>query len=30
VQGYADRFGARWRPAMLLIDMARKGTRFYV
>ena len=29
VQGYADRFGDRWRPAPLLIQMARKGERFF-
>jgi 3-hydroxyacyl-CoA dehydrogenase/enoyl-CoA hydratase/3-hydroxybutyryl-CoA epimerase len=29
VQGYADRFGERWRPAPLLVHMARKGERFY-
>jgi 3-hydroxyacyl-CoA dehydrogenase/enoyl-CoA hydratase/3-hydroxybutyryl-CoA epimerase len=29
VQGYADRFGDRWRPAPLLVQMARKGERFY-
>jgi 3-hydroxyacyl-CoA dehydrogenase/enoyl-CoA hydratase/3-hydroxybutyryl-CoA epimerase len=28
VQGYADRFGERWRPAPLLVQMARKGERF--
>jgi 3-hydroxyacyl-CoA dehydrogenase/enoyl-CoA hydratase/3-hydroxybutyryl-CoA epimerase len=30
VQGYADRFGERWRPAPLLVHMARRGERFYV
>jgi len=30
VQGYADRFGERWRPAPLLVQMARKGERFYL
>ncbi|MGA7120676.1 MAG: 3-hydroxyacyl-CoA dehydrogenase NAD-binding domain-containing protein [Polyangiaceae bacterium] len=30
VQGYADRFGERWRPAPLLVHMARKGERFYL
>lgn len=30
VQGYADRFGERWRPAPLLVQMAKKGERFYV
>jgi 3-hydroxyacyl-CoA dehydrogenase/enoyl-CoA hydratase/3-hydroxybutyryl-CoA epimerase len=29
VQGYADRFGERWRPAPLLVHMAKKGERFY-
>jgi 3-hydroxyacyl-CoA dehydrogenase/enoyl-CoA hydratase/3-hydroxybutyryl-CoA epimerase len=29
VQGYADRFGERWRPAPLLVQMARRGDRFY-
>ncbi len=29
VQGYADRFGERWRPAPLLVQMARKGERFF-
>jgi 3-hydroxyacyl-CoA dehydrogenase/enoyl-CoA hydratase/3-hydroxybutyryl-CoA epimerase len=29
VQGYADRFGERWRPAPLLVQMARRGERFY-
>ena len=29
VQGYADRFGLRWAPAPVLVDMAKKGTRFY-
>ncbi len=29
VQGYADRFGERWRPAPLLVQMAKKGERFY-
>ena len=29
VQGYADRFGDRWRPAPLLVQMARKGERFF-
>jgi 3-hydroxyacyl-CoA dehydrogenase/enoyl-CoA hydratase/3-hydroxybutyryl-CoA epimerase len=28
VQGYADRFGERWRPAPLLVQMAKKGERF--
>ena len=28
VQAYADRFGERWRPAPLLVQMARKGERF--
>ncbi len=29
VQGYHDRFGARWAPAPLLVDMAKKGERFH-
>jgi len=29
VQGYADRFGDRWQPAPLLVQMARKGERFF-
>ena len=29
VQGYADRLGPRWAPAPVLVDMAKKGTRFY-
>jgi 3-hydroxyacyl-CoA dehydrogenase/enoyl-CoA hydratase/3-hydroxybutyryl-CoA epimerase len=29
VQGYADRFGERWRPAPLLVQMAKRGDRFY-
>ena len=29
VQGYHDRFGARWAPAPLLIDMAKKDERFH-
>ncbi len=29
VQGYADRFGERWRPAPPLVQMARRGERFY-
>jgi len=29
VQGYADRFGERWKPAPLLVQMARKGERFF-
>lgn len=28
-QGYYDRFGKRWEPAPLLVDMAKKGARFY-
>jgi len=28
VQGYADRFGERWRPAPLLVQMAKRGERF--
>ncbi len=29
VQAYADRFGERWRPAPLLVQMARRGESFY-
>jgi 3-hydroxyacyl-CoA dehydrogenase/enoyl-CoA hydratase/3-hydroxybutyryl-CoA epimerase len=29
VQAYADRFGERWRPAPLLVQMARRGETFY-
>jgi len=29
VQGFADRFGERWKPAPLLVQMAKKGDRFY-
>jgi 3-hydroxyacyl-CoA dehydrogenase/enoyl-CoA hydratase/3-hydroxybutyryl-CoA epimerase len=29
IQSYADRFGERWRPAPLLVQMARRGERFY-
>ncbi|HEX4447965.1 MAG TPA: 3-hydroxyacyl-CoA dehydrogenase NAD-binding domain-containing protein [Polyangiaceae bacterium] len=29
VQAYADRFGERWRPAPLLVQMAKKGERFF-
>jgi 3-hydroxyacyl-CoA dehydrogenase/enoyl-CoA hydratase/3-hydroxybutyryl-CoA epimerase len=29
VQAYADRFGDRWRPAPLLVQMAKKGERFF-
>jgi 3-hydroxyacyl-CoA dehydrogenase/enoyl-CoA hydratase/3-hydroxybutyryl-CoA epimerase len=29
VQAYADRFGERWRPAPLLVQMARRGEAFY-
>lgn len=29
VQGYHDRFGARWAPAPLLVDMAKRGARFH-
>ncbi|WP_394833841.1 fatty acid oxidation complex subunit alpha FadJ [Pendulispora rubella] len=28
-QGYYDRFGKRWEPAPLLVEMAKKGARFY-
>ena len=29
VQGYNDRFGNRWAPAPLLVEMAKSGGRFY-
>jgi 3-hydroxyacyl-CoA dehydrogenase/enoyl-CoA hydratase/3-hydroxybutyryl-CoA epimerase len=29
IRGYEDRFGTRWTPAGILIDMAKKGERFY-
>jgi 3-hydroxyacyl-CoA dehydrogenase / enoyl-CoA hydratase / 3-hydroxybutyryl-CoA epimerase len=29
IQNYADRFGDRWRPAPLLVQMAKKGERFF-
>jgi 3-hydroxyacyl-CoA dehydrogenase / enoyl-CoA hydratase / 3-hydroxybutyryl-CoA epimerase len=29
VRGYEQRFGARWTPAPLLVEMARQGKRFY-
>jgi 3-hydroxyacyl-CoA dehydrogenase/enoyl-CoA hydratase/3-hydroxybutyryl-CoA epimerase len=29
IQAYYDRFGARWTPAPLLVEMAKKGDRFY-
>ena len=29
IQTYADRFGDRWRPAPLLVQMAKKGERFF-
>jgi 3-hydroxyacyl-CoA dehydrogenase/enoyl-CoA hydratase/3-hydroxybutyryl-CoA epimerase len=29
IQSFADRYGERWRPAPLLVHMARKGDRFY-
>ena len=29
VQAYADRFGERWRPAPLLVQMAKRGERFF-
>ncbi len=29
VQGYFDRFGKRWTPAPVLVDMAKKNERFY-
>jgi 3-hydroxyacyl-CoA dehydrogenase/enoyl-CoA hydratase/3-hydroxybutyryl-CoA epimerase len=28
-QGYYDRFGKRWEPAPLLVDMAKRNSRFY-
>ncbi|MGH7270099.1 MAG: 3-hydroxyacyl-CoA dehydrogenase family protein, partial [Polyangiaceae bacterium] len=27
IQGYAERFGERWRPAPLLVQLAKKGER---
>jgi 3-hydroxyacyl-CoA dehydrogenase / enoyl-CoA hydratase / 3-hydroxybutyryl-CoA epimerase len=30
IRGYEDRFGKRWTPAPVLVDMAKKGERFYV
>jgi 3-hydroxyacyl-CoA dehydrogenase/enoyl-CoA hydratase/3-hydroxybutyryl-CoA epimerase len=30
VQSYADRFGERWRPAPMLVQMAKRGERFHV
>ncbi len=29
IRGYEDRFGARWTPAPLLVDLERKGKRLY-
>ena len=29
VRGYEMRFGRRWTPAPVLVDMARTGSRFY-
>jgi 3-hydroxyacyl-CoA dehydrogenase/enoyl-CoA hydratase/3-hydroxybutyryl-CoA epimerase len=29
IQAYSDRFGERWRPAPLLVQMAKKGERFF-
>jgi 3-hydroxyacyl-CoA dehydrogenase/enoyl-CoA hydratase/3-hydroxybutyryl-CoA epimerase len=29
IQGYFDRFGKRWTPAPVLVDMAKKNERFY-
>jgi 3-hydroxyacyl-CoA dehydrogenase/enoyl-CoA hydratase/3-hydroxybutyryl-CoA epimerase len=29
IRGYEDRFGKRWAPANVLLDMAKKGQRFY-
>ena len=29
IQGYQERFGARWTPAPVLVEMAKKGERFY-
>jgi 3-hydroxyacyl-CoA dehydrogenase/enoyl-CoA hydratase/3-hydroxybutyryl-CoA epimerase len=29
VQSYADRFGERWRPAPMLVQMAKRGERFH-
>lgn len=29
IEGYHDRFGARWEPAPLLVEMARSNKRFY-
>ena len=29
VQGYYDRFGRRWMPAPVLVEMAKRGERFY-
>jgi 3-hydroxyacyl-CoA dehydrogenase/enoyl-CoA hydratase/3-hydroxybutyryl-CoA epimerase len=29
IRGYEDRFGKRWSPAPVLVEMAKKGERFY-
>ncbi len=29
IQSYSDRFGERWRPAPLLVQLAKKGDRFF-
>ena len=29
IQSYEDRFGKRWTPAPVLVEMAKKGSRFY-
>jgi 3-hydroxyacyl-CoA dehydrogenase/enoyl-CoA hydratase/3-hydroxybutyryl-CoA epimerase len=29
IRGYEDRFGKRWTPAGILVDMAKNGDRFY-
>jgi 3-hydroxyacyl-CoA dehydrogenase / enoyl-CoA hydratase / 3-hydroxybutyryl-CoA epimerase len=29
IRGYEDRFGKRWTPAPVLVEMAKKGERFY-
>jgi 3-hydroxyacyl-CoA dehydrogenase/enoyl-CoA hydratase/3-hydroxybutyryl-CoA epimerase len=29
IQGYKDRFGIRWEPAPVLVEMAKSGKRFY-
>jgi 3-hydroxyacyl-CoA dehydrogenase/enoyl-CoA hydratase/3-hydroxybutyryl-CoA epimerase len=30
IRGYEDRFGKRWAPAGALVEMAKKGERFYL